>query len=394
MLLYINLPVKNFQKKEVKLSANKHESLAISDKAFSVKGLGANALFSDFSKKIELGLYDPRPDESRKQKFIEVKLQSDKETRVISSGEKIYLYYDRGYKFSKVPTEFWLMFSSINSNNVNVVVRACYKDVEGNDLSKEESFELVASTQGLNLLSDSEEEEVLALKNAIYLGPDLFLDMCDKDNGHSHLHRLMFLSNDMCHVKKGDHLIFKEGKWQVAGRGIDTKSYSLARVNSINDKGLEIDCWKVGKVKKYKIILNKANHGTTLRVGEDFITELNVRTKRQISCKIQGQRVIINEKDLLYKKEGIWKKGSILDFENQKDATEFFIFEKLDAVSPVKSILGYVFNNDKTQVVKVEKNIIKKIAGKQSAAKPPVNNQPVNKPQASNQKKTSTNKKR
>ena len=364
IIWYINIPIKCFQKKEISLFKMEPKGLTIDANTFCDSGLCNEVFFPDFSNKLQVWFHEPRPDEENKEKYLEVMLLSDNKSKIILSGDKLYLLFDQGYKFSEKPTNFWLLFIYQYPNVVRVTMKARYMETDETIVTKEEHFELIVLEHDYKMLSMSEDNAFLSLNKAICLGPDLFLDICEKEKEHSQLQRLIFPSNETCYVKSGDLLIYKDSRWQLQDN-LDTKGYPLARINSFNVSGLDIDFWGKSEKIKRKIVLQKPSKGTTLHVSDDFISELNIRTKKQVSCKIQGQRIIINENDLLFKKKGIWKKGSLSDFESQEEASEFFIFEKLDFVAKEKSFVGYVFNGDKTQVVKIEKAITKKISNQQ-----------------------------
>ena len=362
ILSYYNSPIEIFQKKEIQALKKEAVALKISDMAFSSPDVfSSDESFPDFSTKLKVFLHEPRPDSEIKDNTLEVSLFSDNKSRKISSHEKLYLTYDNGYKFSDSPTSCWLDIDYTPPDIAKISACASFNDPNNNLSTTEKFFEITASEKELKDLEMKEDEGFLSLKNAIFLGPDLFLDLCEKDKETPRLNRLIFPSNQIFFVKKGDFLIFKEGKWQVP-ENIDTKDYSLSRITSINQGILEIDYWKKGEIGRIKIKLIKPSQGNALHINDDFISDLSIRTKKQVSCKIQGQRMVINEKDFLYKKGGIWKKGSLSELENKEDLSEFFLFEKLELTPAVKNFIGYVFNQDKTQMVKVEKKIVKKLA--------------------------------
>lgn len=341
-------------------------SIEISDNFFSSpKNFSLDEYLPDFSGKIKVILNELRPDALPGEKNLEMILLSNKSSKVISSGEKIFLSNDNGFNFSESPTDLWISTSLSSPNSSKITFGAKYLDQNNTLCEKEKRFDLAILDCEINEAILRADEGYLSLKNAIFLGPDLFLDLCDQNRDKAQLSRLIFPSKDSCFIKNGDLLIFKEGKWQVALES-DTKEYSLARVSLLNPNALDIDYWKKGERGRAKIRLAKPAAASNLHVNDDFISELNVRTKKQVSCKIQGQRIILTEKDLLYKKDGIWKKGILTDFENRNDIAEFFLFEKLDVTPGVKTFVGYLFNPDKTQMARVEKKIVKKISEPQA----------------------------
>jgi hypothetical protein len=363
IILYINNPVAPLEKVGSLDKKKKNKAIEISPGSLFLPSSSFLPSFPDLSNKIQISCWEPRPDSEKKEKCFELFLLSDGSSKLISSNDKVFLCYDKSLKFSETQTNFFLNLMPLRSDMVKVVVRGAYRTPDGRDKIEESSFEVKIHDQD-NQSSNKEEEDYLSLKSALFLGPDLSLDLSEKTKSLSQLNRLIFPSKNILYVKEGDILLYVNNKWLLKDKDDDTKKYSLARV-SLTSSVLDLDFWKKGEIKKRVIKLSKSLPATTLRVSDDFISELNIRTKRQVSCKIQGQRIVIKEKDLLYKKEGLWNKGSLNDLETINDATEFFIFDKLNILPESKNFTGYLFNNDKTQVVKVEKNILKKLTNHQ-----------------------------
>jgi hypothetical protein len=355
VLYYVNSPVNFLEKGHTLNEKKKKKALEIPANIFPLSSLSLPSNLG-LSDKFQITSFEPRPDEGKKEKYFEVTLLSDNSSKVALPNEKIFLYYDQNLKFAAAETDFYLKLASLNKDVVKVTAIGAYKTLDGRDKINETSFEVKILEPANSSLS--EEEDFLSLKKAIFLGPDLSLDLLDKTESHRQLNRLIFLSKNTLYVKEGDILVYKDNKWKLKEEE-DTTCFSLAKISLCNSS-LNIDFWKKGEIKKKVIILNKSLPATTLRAGDDFITELNIRTKKQVSCKIDGQRVIVKEKDLLYKKDGLWNKISLTGLENIKDASEFFIFEKLNISPTTKNFIGYLFNNDKTQIVKIEKNLMKK----------------------------------
>ena len=362
LLAHYNSPLGQLSGNEEGVGAKDKNSLEIPNNIFSFSSdVSYEDFFPDFSSKLKVYLYEPRPDAEDKDKNFEVVLLFDNNRRkIVSSGEKLYLFYDNGYKLSDNPTDLWFSVCYKLPNIANVIIGAGYNDQNNNICKIERSFEITACELEPKEPEPKTDDGFLCLKNAIFLGPDLYLDICEKESQKSQLSRLLLSSNDTYFVKQGALLVFREGKWQLAENNIDTKDYSLFRVSSLNQNNLEIDYWKKGESDRRKIKLAKLSSGSALHISDDFITDLSIRTKKQVSCKIQGQRIILTEKDFLYKKDGKWKKGALDNFEKGGDLSEFFLFEKLELTPSSKVFIGYLFNHDKTQVARVEKKIVRK----------------------------------
>lgn len=338
------------------------EKLTISKDLFGMGGSLPLPPLPDISNQLQIFTYDPRPDEDRKEKYYEIHFTStDKSNTNIQKAnphEQIFLCQDGGIKISDKPTNFYFSFVPLQQNIVSISVIGKYTNETGlHEIKK--YFELQAKEDFLSSEPSCEELDFFSLTQGIFLGPDLSLDISSQSSSSNNvLNRLLFPTQKSLFIKPGDILIFKDNRWQLAG-DTPTSPYSLARVASLKNSCIELDFWKSGIDKKRKIKLSKSESEIPLHISDDFISELNIRTKRQVSCKIAGQRMLIKEKEVLYKKDGLWKRGKLSDLEKINEASEFFVFDKLN-VSPKDNVfIGYLFNKDKTQVKKIEKHILK-----------------------------------
>ena len=331
-------------------------------KSLFLKPLTIEPSFPDLSNQMQIWVYEARPDDEAKN-YLEIMLLSERQCRVIKSGEVIYLNYDNGYFFSDTPTSFWITPSLISSKIIKVKIGATYFDINNEKKEKEEYFELIAENQSFKDLKELSEDTFFSLKEAIWLGPDLFLEIYGNnvEKELSKKNRLIFSSGETHFIQEGDILVYKEGAWHSDFCCDDTKIYPIARIATISkNRAIEIDVWLADEIKKNTVTIFKESPPSSFRASEDFITDINVRTQKQISCTIGRQRFIIKEKDILIKKKDLWKKVKFSDFKNLADADEYFVFDSLNAAYPSKVFGGYLFNKDRTQVIKIEKNITNK----------------------------------
>ena len=357
-LLHYTSPLSNLPGKVEEAVSNKvKNSLEVPNNIFPLAQGGAyEDCFPDFSGKLKVYANEPRPDAQNKTKNLEVALLSENKRKAVQGDEKFYLSYNNGYKFADGPTDLWFSVCHKQPNIAKVTVGSRYKDQNNNIRDIEKTFDLTVfeqepSEQGL-------DDGFSSLKNAIFLGPDLCMELSARGD-KSQCSRLILPSKEILFVKPGALFIFNESKWQIA-ENANTNGYSLFRISSLTQNNIDIEYWKKGEVGCKRVKLTKPAPGNALHVTDDFISDLCIRTKKQVSCKVQGQRMILTEKDFLYKKEGKWKKGIQSDIEKGEDISEFFLFDKLELSPFSKVFVGYLFNREKTQMAKVEKKIIRK----------------------------------
>ena len=167
-----------------------------------------------------------------------------------------------------------------------------------------------------------------------------------------------------CFFGDGDFFIWKDNKWVVIKDLKQTASYSLAQIKPVNSKSFRVDFWPKKAKTKATLILNKSHRISPLNIRNDFISDIRMRTQKQVSCKIEKQRFIIREKDVLFKKDGKWKIEKFYSFKKilkeNKINSEFFVFDCIKRIGTKKIFKGYVFNKNRTQVLKIEKDISKR----------------------------------
>ena len=150
-------------------------------------------------------------------------------------------------------------------------------------------------------------------------------------------------------------LIWKEGKWQITDG--DSQNYPLAYIKFISSNAIEVEAWDKGERKKYKFAILMQSSLPVSGKAMELISNIRLRTQKQISCLIGGQRMVLREWDWVIKKEGRWKiVKSIEDLDNLQNnpqIEEFFYFKKVVKKNGSKNLLGYRFNQMGTHMVGV-----------------------------------------
>lgn len=295
---------------------------------------------------IKLFLYQPRPDlfESN---LIEVVLGENK--RVVSLNEKVFLKFDPEkslYTFSENDMGFSISVDEKGSLYLN----ASYISINNKKIDREEILDI-----GFSKGEEAKFEDrsiVEGLEAGKFLAPDLFLKKYGKDKKSIADKYRLLIGKDTLYISNLDFLIKKDGKWRVIEDLKDAENFILARAvvdEGGSPKSLKIDIWPKEGIKKRSITLfEKRGEG----VFKDFISEIRLRTKREVSCLLEKRRVVLREKDILFKKDGRWKIERLS--KEKKDGSELFVF---DGVRDSKFFVGYIFDKDRTRAIEVKKEI-------------------------------------
>ncbi|KPK33127.1 MAG: hypothetical protein AMS24_02105 [Chlamydiae bacterium SM23_39] len=338
--------IKKFFSGNIRLKKEK-----FSDVFFKTKQENFKIFFPKFSKEIQLFLHKARPDEVCNY-FVEIFLIKGGKSRVFTTKEKIYLSYNGCYDFSDAATNFWLSLTILNEDRIKVEM---FVDLSFTGKIEKESF-FLAPIKKEKIFSDN--KEIVSLKDAKWIGADLFLKLLENKD-FENKQRLVFSSDKkkyQCFFSVGDLLIYKDGRW-IEGNNYDTKKYSIAKIISFNENSLEIEYWEKDRLGEDKIVILKKNFSETFRIQDQFITDIRIRTKNQISCLLKNRRMVLREKDILLKKDNLWKKISLKNFKENLEEREFFIFDSLEKIGNGIIFKGYYFNKDRTNFYIIKKNI-------------------------------------
>lgn len=328
--------------KPLKIDEILGDSISISQGSFDLS-------FSNLTDQIKVWIHEARPGDLKNKHYLEVAFH-DKTSKIVSFEDKIFLKYlpeINSYEFSSEPTDVW--FVPYFKEGVTIKLFAKYI-LDGKEIIKEEEIKLKAlESEKMDFPND---EAFTSLKEAKWIGSDLFEEMYGEKKN---LKQRLLANGYIFEVGKDDLLINKDGRWQI-GAAMD--GCALARLKSLTANSLEFDFWPKDGFQKRKIELNSAAPSSSITLADDFITDIHLRTQKQVSCRLEKQRIIMREKDLLLKKDGKWKIVRLPQLKKEKNLGEFLVFDSIEIQGNNKLFKGYLFNKDRTQVVKVQKEIV------------------------------------
>ncbi len=303
--------------------------------------------FLNLEGQMQALLLDTRPDDLKNTKYLELFL-SDKEFKTVAFGEKVFLRYFpevNGYEFSSDPTDIWLL--PFYKDGVNVKIFAKYQ-LDGKEIKKEKEIKIKLLE---NEVDPPSSEDYNSLKDAKWIGLDQFEELYGEKKSFK---QRLIINGAIFEVSKGDLLIYKDGRWQT---GVPSDGCPIAMLNSLTANSLEFYFWPKEVLKKQTIVLSPSSTSPPITLSDEFIADLHLRSLKVISCQVEKQRIIMKEKDLLLKKDGKWKIIKLHQLKNEK-LGDFLVFDSIENDGGAKIFKGYLFNKDRTQVIKIQKKII------------------------------------
>jgi hypothetical protein len=256
-------------------------------------------------------------------------------------NEKIYLNKkDNKFVTASSPTDFWIIFSKFNENQVQIDLYAKLINEQKDEIIKSSHFKK-ENNFFLKLKNTTIAPEFETLSKAYFMDEDLFLQMFNIQK----LNKKRLIINDATlFINENDYLIFKNGNWIIPCNE-DTKSYPLALIKKIDKDSTLIECFSVDENEKHSFIINNKkdlfDHG---KKNEDMISSIKRRTRLFVNLIINNQRFIVREKDVLYKEADKFyiKRNNfeLQDFNNK----EIIYFEKFNFDGANKHIKVHFFN--------------------------------------------------
>jgi hypothetical protein len=205
-------------------------------------------------------------------------------------------------------------------------------------------------------LEKSGGELGLGLKEARYLPADLF---ALKYASEEKLKAPRLETAEAClYLKEGGLYVFQQGFWQEAGELQNLKTEPLMRVLALRPQELFLELWEKEEKRLWKAPLSLEKPAGDGRTQQ--FQDLHLRTCRQVSLRIEKQRMILRKGDLIFKKEGRWQliKNPPVDRKLLETlrGKEFFLVEEIEQGKVFK---GAFFNSEHTRCFPVEKNLAK-----------------------------------
>ncbi|NGX61217.1 MAG: hypothetical protein K940chlam9_00700 [Chlamydiae bacterium] len=372
---------------------------------FSLNWAPPQMLLPDLREELLFQGKNGRPDLSVGQAVVHITLKSSGEGRSIAEGERIYLVYkgnfvknevaphsqvsssrmaplwgevtrtsERGhYLFSSdnQPTPLWLEVHALDEKTIEV--RVDMIDERGAYVTSPSDVRVfplqvtnVARGQaaGWDLGGYRVDSTLLVRQKARWMGKDCFLEMHGGDEyafveGRERIDFLDGESPYSCFVKKGDFLIWKEGRWAFSSASERTESYPLMVVSRVDEKVMGLEVWDTeGKGKVTLSLIRARDHHGLPDLSQEF-KFVGAKTWAQFIVESRnGGRLTLKPHDWLVLTQEGWKKlespEQIDDYVEQKIVGPLFVLEKLTKQNGRQVLVGHLFNSSRTEMEEVE----------------------------------------
>ncbi len=294
----------------------------------------------------------PRPDGSGRSGDLFVRFKQSAQSRRVSLPCRIDLLFNgSALSFGSPDSQFWLELTQLPEGKIQGVVW-----IQTATKEKMEAETFIASPQASPLqgaLEFAEGSPFRILGEARFLGHDVF---AEKYGGKQTLRLAVGGqgNSQILDLREKEWIVWKDGSWMKGN--LDAKPEAASRIESVDSKALILEGWN-GEAH-VRLSLPSSPPAPFKMRGEEIFNAIRVRSEKQISCMMEKQCLILKAGDWVLKVNGRWK---TLRKKEEKEAYncgkmggELFIFEKIESKQGQKSISGFLFNPEKTQVVPID----------------------------------------
>ncbi len=318
--------------------------------AFSLKEL---------EKNLKVSFVKLRPGNTDPQKQLQIGLKESK--KKVFLGEKIFLAYEDGFQFCEKSPLFLIPFLESKTETENQAAAPDNKETKigfkaGIEKEDQESIFKIFFLSTSSLVD--KQPAGLGLNQAHYLGQDLLAVKYAQEEKLKRP-RLEVEGGKILYLKEDAFYVFEKNKneWREEKDLAKAKDKPLFKVEKVSPKELMAECWE-GENRQV-LTYQKTNTAALPKNVDQLFQDLRLRTQKQVTLKIDKQRLILRKGDVVFKKER-WQliRNPPIDQEllSSLQGIDFFIFE---GVTEDKVFKGSFFNKDRTQVALIEKNLSK-----------------------------------
>lgn len=233
--------------------------------------------YSFLTKELEAWVKPIRPDAKDNVKIV-LSFKRSKEKIELYLDESVYLTFEEGSFFSKEGGLFCLVPTKVEDETIVFT-------------GEKESFNLSKKV----FKKEMREGPFLLLSQAKWWRPNLLME--------SSKERLEIEPHYFLEVKEGDLIIFKDGKWLLSK---ETIGFPLAKIRGIGSK-MEIDLWDASGDKKDLFSLSPQPIQQLKLKANNLLSNIHLRTKKQLSLEIDKQHFILKDGDVLVHKANVWR---------------------------------------------------------------------------------------
>ncbi|WP_420421622.1 hypothetical protein [Simkania sp.] len=311
-----------------------------------------------------------RPDATIYDLLIHIGLKGSGQSLKVVSGQKLYLTYVEGEKpylqFSSEPTPLWIMphLSESGETLVELGVRLL---TEGNEKLVEEkkTFEIedLLQKEDPSKKDSLFQEAVGLLQKSHWWEPDRLFELYGGAEYQAlKNHERMEFSYEgkpsVVHIRQGDTLVWKEGKWRREIVGKETRKAPIARAKMVTPHKIEWELWSSDGLEKASVAHEKERAQTLNFRIEEVFSRVRQRTASRISCRIGNKATILKAGDWILHTPSGWRVlkslrevEEVLAFQTKG---ELFVFDGIEKKEGKPVFSGTLFDPMRTQVQNVK----------------------------------------
>ncbi len=344
---------------------------AIGEGALTISSSCKNFPLPDLTKEMFFLGKNTRPDATIYDLLIHVGLKESQQSLRAVSGQKLYLTYVEGVhprlEFSSMPTPLWIMpYLSETGETLAELGTRLLSDKHGKLVEESKTFEIdhLFEKKGSSSKRDLPfQEAIVCLEKGIWWDPDLLFalyggEKYQKLQKDQRIELSYKNASYMIYAKEGNYLIWKEGRWENAKLGKNSRGAFLAHICRITSHLMEIEVWNEDGLEKTLIALSKKPSPLMDFRKNTSFSSFRQRTKSKVSCRVENKALILKVGDWLFHTSRGWRVLKSID-EMQEVLTfqsrgELFVFDGIEKEGGNSFFVGTFFNLLRTQSSKVK----------------------------------------
>lgn len=155
-----------------------------------------------------------------------------------------------------------------------------------------------------------------------------------------------------------DTLVWDEGQWKEAVKGVESWGKPLMQVKRIEDRLMSFEIWDEEGQNHFSLNLIRSRELWRPEVVENDFRFVGARTRTQSIVEIQGVRTTLRPQDWLLRTQNGWIKveteEAVDDYVERKLEGELFIFDGVDRKEGQQVFLGHVFSSSRHDMQYIE----------------------------------------
>lgn len=286
--------------------------------------------------------YNHRPDVKEEERVLLLCLADSLEKRLVTNGEKVFLFEDKEKKFH----------FSFAPNTLYFVPLIKDRDVVHIEVQDKGRFALLPAFKGEG---GEKAEFIESLKRGTVLGKDLLLqNYGGKEYQFLTKKHKIDLGSQVLFVEEGDFLCLREGQWAILEKEESAQFLPLAKIKTITSQGMGLDVWDETGFSVSSVNMGLQQSPKMGYKVEELFSKVKIKSSSELSCLMGKRRVILRQGDWWLKTEMGWRKlnnlHDIEEYLNHRMRGDLFIFDTVEVVKEKAILKGKFFDQTRTQM--------------------------------------------